>query len=150
MLGSTSRAQLAFVGILMTAGDVHFGAAPFAAAADAGWANSLGAIQTSNPGIFFQGLGAIAIVEGVSNSNRGRSATVNWWDGLWFGERAPAEGTKAIVAGDLGWDPLKLMPKDPVAADKMRLKELKNGRLAMLAVMGIFSGYLNTGVDPFK
>ena len=50
------------------------------------------------------------------------------------------------ASGDLGWDPLKLMPKDPKAADQMRLKELKNGRLAMLAVMGIFSGYLNTGV----
>jgi hypothetical protein len=50
-----------------------------------------------------------------------------------------------VVAGDLGWDPLKLMSKDTKAADKMRLAELKNGRLAMLAVMGIFEGYLNTG-----
>jgi len=136
-------AMLAFVGILMTAGDVHFGASPFAAAADAGWPNALGAIQKANPGIFFQGIGAIAIVEGVSNSNRAKKLEANWWDGLWFGER---DG--GVVAGDLAWDPLKLMPKDPVAADKMRLKELKNGRLAMLSVIGIFSGYLNTGVDP--
>ena len=50
-----------------------------------------------------------------------------------------------VVAGDYGFDPLKLLPKDKAAADKMRLKELKNGRLAMLAVMGIFTGYLNTG-----
>jgi len=135
-------AMLAFVGILFTAGDVHFGAGAFSDAADAGWANSLGAIQKSNPGIFFQGLGAIAIVEGVSNGNQARKGP--WWDGLWFGER---EGS--VVAGDLGWDPLKLMPKDPKAAKLMQLKELKNGRLAMLAVMGIFSGYLNTGIDPF-
>ena len=52
-------------------------------------------------------------------------------DGLWLGERAPEAGySKSIVAGDLEWDPLKLMPTDPVAADKMRLKELKNGRYA--------------------
>uniref|UniRef100_A0A7S0J218 Uncharacterized protein n=1 Tax=Calcidiscus leptoporus TaxID=127549 RepID=A0A7S0J218_9EUKA len=62
-------------------------------------------------------------------------------DGLWFGER---EGSK-VVAGDLGFDPLNLMPPDPKAADLMRLKELKNGRLAMLAVMGIFMQYLQTG-----
>jgi len=37
------------------------------------------------------------------------------------------------------------MPNDPKAAAKMQMAELKNGRLAMLAVMGIFMGYLNTG-----
>jgi hypothetical protein len=121
-------AMLAFVGILITAGDVHFGASTFSDAADAGWPLALGSIQKSSPGIFFQGLGAIAIVEGVSNNNQARNGA--WWDGLWFGER---EGS--VVAGDLGWDPLKLMPKDPVAAKKMQLKELKNGRLAMLAVI---------------
>jgi light-harvesting complex I chlorophyll a/b binding protein 1 len=144
-------AMLAFVGIFFTAGDVHFGASPFADAAAGGWPEALGSIQKSSPGIFFQGLGAIAIVEGVSNSNRGKGCEVNWWDGLWLGERAPAEGfTKSIVAGDLEWDPLGLKPKDPEAYKLMQLKELKNGRLAMLAVMGIFSGYLNTGADPFK
>ena len=49
------------------------------------------------------------------------------------------------VPGDYGFDPLKLLSKDPVAADKMRLKELMNGRLAMIAVFGIFMQYLNTG-----
>ena len=41
------------------------------------------------------------------------------------------------------------MPTDLKAADLMRLKELNNllnnGRLAMLAIIGIFQGYLNTG-----
>ena len=72
-------AMLAFVGILVTAGDVHFGASGFVNAAAAGWPNSLGEIQKTNPGIFFQGLMAIAIVEGVSNANRGKGADVNWW-----------------------------------------------------------------------
>jgi light-harvesting complex I chlorophyll a/b binding protein 1 len=134
-------AMLAFVGMLVTAGDVHFGAATFSDAADAGWPLALGSVQKSNPGIFAQALGAIAIVEGVSNTNKARNGA--WWDGLWFGERADS-----VVAGDLGWDPLKLRPKDEKAWKLMQLKELKNGRLAMLAVMGIWSGYLNTGVDP--
>ena len=87
------------------------------------------------------------ITEGVSNSEiRSQGAPVNsWWDGLWFGERKGPDGEKAIVAGDLRFDPLRLMPTDPKAADLMRLKELKNGRLAMLAIIGIFQGYLNTG-----
>ena len=49
-------------------------------------------------------------------------------DGLWLGQRAPSAGSKPIVAGDLGWDPLGLKPKDPAAYKIMQLKELKNGR----------------------
>jgi hypothetical protein len=129
-------AMCAFVGILFTSGNTHFNPAPFEAAATAGWPEALGAINKSNPGIVAQALGAIGIIEGWSNTRRGK-----WWDGLWFGEK---EGS-GVVAGDLGFDPLGLMPKDPKAADAMRLKELKNGRLAMLAVIGIFYGYINTG-----
>jgi len=133
-------AMLAFVGILFTAGGKHLPAEAFESATAAGWPSSLGEISKTNPGIFAQGLATIGLIEGYSNTNRGA-----WWDGLWFGER---EGSP-VVAGDLGFDPLKLMPTDPKAADQMRLKELKNGRLAMLAVMGIFAGYMNTGQDPF-
>jgi len=64
-----------------------------------------------------------------------------WWNGLWFGEKPGS----TVVAGDLFFDPLKLKPKDPKAWERMQLAELKNGRLAMLAVIGIFEGYLNTG-----
>ena len=103
-------------------------------------ADALGAIQKASPSIYGQMIGAVAIVEGVSNSNRAKKSNINWWDGLWFGER---EG--GVVAGDLGWDPLKLMPKDPAAADKMRLKELKNGRLAMLSIMAIFGHQASFG-----
>jgi hypothetical protein len=133
-------AMLAFVGIVLTSGEVHVPAAAFATAADAGWPSSLGAIQSTNPGIFAQGLAAIGLVEGVSNTRRNKGG-VNWWDGLWFGERDGSE----VVAGDLGFDPLRLFPKEKKAQDLMRLKELKNGRLAMLAVMGIFMQYINTG-----
>jgi hypothetical protein len=128
--------MMAFVGIIFTDGNTHFPAEGFEAAAAAGWPNALGAIAKTNPGVVAQALATIGLVEGTTNTKRGK-----WWDGLWFGER---EGSP-VVAGDLRWDPLKLMPKDPKAADQMRLKELKNGRLAMLAVMGIFVQYLNTG-----
>lgn len=130
--------MLAFVGILVTASGKHWPGETFAAATDAGWPNALGAIQKSNPGIVAQGVAAIGIIEGWSFGK-----TSGRWDGLWFGER---EGS-GVEPGDYGFDPLGLMPNDPVAAMKMRNKELANGRLAMMAVMGIFFGYLNTG-DP--
>lgn len=128
--------MLAFVGILVTASGKHWPGETFATATQAGWPNALGAIAKTNPGIVAQAVAAIGIYEGYSfRKTQGR------WDGLWFGER---EGS-GIVAGDYGFDPLGLMPTDPKAAELMRGKELANGRLAMMAVMGIFSGYLATG-----
>jgi hypothetical protein len=50
--------------------------------------------------------------------------------------------------GNFGFDPLKLMPQDPAKANEMRLKELKNGRLAMVAIGGMVAGALVTG-KPF-
>jgi hypothetical protein len=133
--------MLAFVGILFTSGNTHLPGDAFTSATEAGWPLALGAINKTNPGIVAQAIATIGLVEGVSNTKRGIAGKLNWWDGLWFGER---EGNP-VEAGNIYFDPLKLMPNDPKAADKMRLAELKNGRLAMLAVMGIFVGYLNTG-----
>ena len=39
--------------------------------------------------------------------------------------------------GDLGFDPLNLRPTDPETWEKVQLRELKNGRLAMLASAGM-------------
>jgi len=50
--------------------------------------------------------------------------------------------------GDYGFDPIGLMPEDPAKADEMRLKELKNGRLAMIAIGGMVAGSSITG-HPF-
>jgi hypothetical protein len=49
------------------------------------------------------------------------------------------------VPGDFGFDPLKLYPKDAAKQEQMQLKELKNGRLAMVAIGGMVTGSAITG-----
>jgi hypothetical protein len=41
------------------------------------------------------------------------------------------------VNGDLGFDPLNLMPLTQAEFDAKRTKELQNGRLAMISVAGV-------------
>jgi hypothetical protein len=61
----------------------------------------------------------------------------------------PAE----YVAGDIGFDPLNLKPKDPKGFKRMQTQELNNGRLAMLAAAGMIAQEYQTGqpldVNPF-
>ncbi|KAL3788942.1 hypothetical protein HJC23_000226 [Cyclotella cryptica] len=47
--------------------------------------------------------------------------------------------------GNFGFDPLGLMPKDEAGKKAMQLKELKNGRLAMVAIGGMIHGAIVTG-----
>lgn len=47
--------------------------------------------------------------------------------------------------GDFGFDPLGLYPKDAAKQKEMQIKELKNGRLAMVAIGGMVAGSLVTG-----
>lgn len=49
--------------------------------------------------------------------------------------------------GDLEWDPLGWYPTDPVEQQIIKTKELQNGRLAMLAVAGIFAQELTDGKE---
>ena len=44
---------------------------------------------------------------------------------------------KSDRPGDFNWDPLGIRPKDEDKLDEMQLKELKNGRLAMLSFAGM-------------
>jgi len=50
-----------------------------------------------------------------------------------------------MAAGDYGWDPLGLKPKDPKALKELQNKELNNGRLAMLAAAGMIAQEQLTG-----
>lgn len=47
--------------------------------------------------------------------------------------------------GEFGFDPLNLYPKDAAKQKEMQIKELKNGRLAMVAIGGMVAGALVTG-----
>jgi len=64
---------------------------------------------------------------------------------FWMGVLAVAgtiEGLASIGAkqasfpGDLGFDPLGLYPEDVAGQERMQLAEIKNGRLAMMAITG--------------
>lgn len=47
--------------------------------------------------------------------------------------------------GNFGFDPLGLMPKDPAGRKTQMTKELNNGRLAMLATIGVWAQELIDG-----
>jgi len=47
--------------------------------------------------------------------------------------------------GDYSFDPLGLFPDDPEKKKTMQLAELKNGRLAMIAIGGMVAGSAITG-----
>lgn len=51
-------------------------------------------------------------------------------------ETKGAKGPKDYVAGDCGFDPLGLMPTDKEGKMAMQTKEIKHGRLAMMAILG--------------
>lgn len=44
-----------------------------------------------------------------------------------------------LITGDFGFDPMgQLKGKSEKQVNELKLKELKNGRLAMIAIMGMF------------
>ena len=65
----------------------------------------------------------------------------------------PAVATWAIkpkhFAGDFGWDPLELKPPTEKGLKEMQTKELNNGRLAMIAIVGMVGQELATGQKLF-
>jgi len=56
---------------------------------------------------------------------------------------------EGYAPGDLGFDPLGMKPKTEAEFSSMQTKELNNGRLAMLAIAGMTTQELVTGVQSF-
>ena len=52
--------------------------------------------------------------------------------------------------GNLGFDPLGLLPDDPKEQYDMKTKEINNGRLAMIAVAGFVAQELRDGQPIFN
>ena len=51
--------------------------------------------------------------------------------------------------GDLGWDPLGFKPTNPAELKEMQTKELNNGRLAMIAIIGMMGQELANNAKLF-
>merc|ERR1712216_942210 len=67
--------------------------------------------------------------------NGGRVTMMTMFDGT---SRAP---------GDFGWDPMGLM--SPANEERMKMRELQHGRLAMIAIGGMIHGSFVTGTGVF-
>lgn len=52
--------------------------------------------------------------------------------------------------GNLGFDPLGLLPSDPIEKKEMQTKELNNGRLAMIAIAAFVAQELVSGEEIFE
>lgn len=89
-------------------------------------------------------LTGIAMVEGQT--------IISAWQPLEETLREPlgaAKLKKTHTPGDLGFDPLGFKPKDTVALNTLKTKEINNGRLAMIGVAGIVAQELVTNSPIF-
>ena len=74
---------------------------------------------------------------------RARIGWVEQLDAMSYNQENEIKGTFGALLrenyypGDIGFDPLGLKPSDPVEFAEMQTKELNNGRLAMLAAIGM-------------
>lgn len=73
------------------------------------------------------------------NGGLGKISPLYWGSVLALASAIELYGIKrgpGDVSGDLGFDPLGLYPDSPDARFEMQTKEIKNGRLAMMGVLG--------------
>ena len=91
-----------------------------------------------NP-IFWLILGA-----GIATSETQR-AEIGWVEPENVPYDKPGMLRKNYIPGDLGFDPLNLMPKTEQGLMEMQTKELQNGRLAMIGAAGFMAQELVDG-----
>ena len=125
--------MLAVAGIIVQSAGVHLpGNADLSFEGGIDWAT---APTTLPPVAIVQVFTFIGLVEGVHSKG-----LFDFWNGVIPEGREP---------GEYGpWFGSKMLSTDKAAADKMKLKELKNGRLAMIAWAGIMSNHFIPGALP--
>merc|ERR1712146_559382 len=84
---------------------------------------------------FWVALFLLALGVEAQGLNRGAS-----WG--WPRDRAFLEDAEP---GDIGYDPLGLLPEDPEELEEIQNKEILNGRFAMISLLGMVSEELVTG-----
>jgi len=99
-----------------------------------------------SPELLVTFVGLVALVENY-RTNRG------WMEPDFTNSAAGANTVRTLrssyTPGDLGFDPLKLLPKNPTQRSRMMEKELNNGRLSMIGVAGFVGQELATGQPIF-
>ena len=73
-----------------------------------------------------------------------------WVDPVYTAVDKPGQLKADYVPGDLGFDPLSLMPQDADDFFEMQNKELNNGRLAMIAAAGFLAQEAVDGKGIFE
>merc|ERR1712194_161748 len=84
------------------------------------------------------------LVIGIGGAEQKR-AVEGWVDPADVPFDKPGQLRNNYIPGDLGFDPLGLMPTTEVDIMQMQTKELQNGRLAMLAATGFMAQELVDG-----
>lgn len=86
----------------------------------------------------------IVLLAGIASAEIKR-AQIGWMDPKDVPFDKPGQLRKTYVPGDIGFDPLSLMPETEKEVMKMQTKELQNGRLAMIAAAGFLAQELVDG-----
>mmetsp|Transcript_6248 Transcript_6248/g.9225 ORF Transcript_6248/g.9225 Transcript_6248/m.9225 type:complete len:202 (-) Transcript_6248:622-1227(-) len=77
------------------------------------------------------------IVLSIIGVIEGRTILTGWESPDEAAGKFPADLKSDYIPGDLGFDPLNLKPKSSEELKIMQTKELNNGRLAMIAIVGM-------------
>jgi len=122
-------AMLAVVGIIVQSAGIHLPGNAEVTFADTNWVTA----PSSLPASSWSQVLLFIVFEECKNAK-------GLFD-LWHGQ------TEKREPGNYGWG-TNFLPKDAKSADEMKLKELKNGRLAMIAFMGIAANHFLPGALP--